>query len=292
MALLKQIVSRTGAPGVARVLEIAGYAAAAAWLAGAFVFVPALMSGVALGDAQRAITVMATVLVAAIGLTALSIWAELYGQRARDIYANSVFAALQRGEKPRPYSLYLRPFASTNVISANVGFGMQAERIELEAQIERACRPIGPLVALGAPLEHIGAGRIQVGDDAWRQAINLLLKHAQLIVMLPSSRAGTLQEISLILGSELITRTVMIDPPNLGRSKTYDHSVEWAKVQAAFKQGSFELPDEQRGGALIFYGDSRKPLLREHLDIDADDRIERIFARILKFQKSFRRVTA
>ncbi len=146
------------------------------------------------------------------------------------------------------------------------------------------------MIALGAPLEHIGAGRIQVGDNAWREAIALLLKHARLIVVLPSSRAGTLQEIGIILGSALVTRTVMIDPPNLGTTKAYNHAIEWAKVQAAFKEASFYLPDEQRGGSLIFYGDSHEPLLREHLHIDAEDRIERIFNRILKFQKKFRRV--
>ncbi|MEQ1617942.1 MAG: hypothetical protein ABL883_06315 [Terricaulis sp.] len=291
MTLLKKIVSRTRDAGAARALEIAAYAGAAAWLGASFVGVPSWMSGVAEIGANRTFVVMIAVLVAALGLTVLSELGELYGQRARDLYANSVFAALQRGEKPAPYSLYLRPFASTNVIGANVGIGMQAERIELEAQIERATRPIGPLIALGAPLEHIGAGRIQVGDDAWRAAIALLLKHATLIVMLPSSRAGTLQEIGIILGSALVTRTVLIDPPNLGTSKTYNHAIEWAKIQAAFKEASFHLPDEQRGGSLIFYGDSREPLLREHLQIDAEDRIERIFTRILKFQKT-RRVTS
>lgn len=291
MTLLKKIVSRTRDAGAARALEIAAYAGAAAWLGASFVIVPSWLSGVAEIGANRTFVIMVAVLVAALGLTVLSELGELYGQRARDLYANSVFAALQRGEKSGPYSLYLRPFASTNVIGANVGIGMQAERIELEAQIERATRPIGPLIALGAPLEHIGAGRIQVGDDAWRAAIALLLKHAKLIVVLPSSRAGTLQEIGIILGSTLVTRTVLIDPPNLGSSKTYNHAIEWAKIQAAFKEASFHLPDEQRGGSLIFYGDSREPLLREHLQIDAEDRIERIFNRILKFQKT-RRVTS
>ncbi len=292
MTLLKKIVSGTRGAGAARAMEIAAYAGAAVWLGASFVAVPSWLSGLPEIGANRTLIVMVAVLIASLGLTVLSELAELYGQRARDLYANSVFAALQRGEKPAPYSLYLRPFASTNVIGANVGIGMQAERIELEAQIERATRPIGPLIALGAPLEHIGAGRIQVGDDAWRDAIALLLKHAKLIVMLPSSRAGTLQEVGIILGSALVTRTVLIDPPNLGNSKTYNHAIEWAKIQAAFKEASFYLPDEQRGGSLIFYGDSREPLLREHLQIDAEDRIERIFNRILKFQRTSRRVTS
>lgn len=287
MALLKSIVSRTRSPGVSRQLEVVTYVGAGVWL---LATIAATMLGIRyleLGGYGAIVIPAFGTLTGAAGATVLSTLAELYGQNARDIHAAQIFDALRRGEKPRPYSLYLRPFASTNVIGKTVGVGMQSERIELEAQIERATRPIGRLIALGAPLEHIGAGRILAGEQEWRAAIDLLLKHAQLIVMLPSSRAGTLQEISMILGSDLITRTVMIDPPNINvPRKHYDHATEWAKVQAAFKQASFQLPDEKIGGTLIFFGDKREPLLKEHLDIDAEDRIERLFRRITRFRRN------
>lgn len=289
MAVLKSIVSRTPGVGAARRLEVVTYVGAGAWLLATIAATLLLVRYVNLGGYGAIFFPVLGIAVGAVGATILSTLAELYGQHARDIRAAAIFDALRRGETPPHYSLYLRPFASTNVIGKTVGVGLQSERIELEAQIERATRPIGRLIALGAPLEHIGAGRILAGEQEWRAAIDLLLKHAQLIVMLPSSRAGTLQEISMILGSDLITRTVMIDPPNFDAPRrVYDQAAEWAKVQAAFKQASFQLPDEKRGGTLIFFGDRREPLLKEHLDIDAEDRIERLFRRIIRFRSAAR----
>ncbi len=49
---------------------------------------------------------------------------------------------------------------------------------------------------------------------------------------------------------------------------------------------SFTLPDDERGGGLIFFGDQREPIWHERLEIDADDRIERIFRRITRFKES------
>lgn len=289
MGPLKSTVMLTRTAGAARVLEVLSYAAAGLWLLATLVLIPRLADFIPVEANHRTFGILAAVVLGALGANVFGALGELYGQRARDIFANEVFAAIRRGEKPKPFSLYLRPFASTNVISATGGFiGFVAERVELEGQVERATRPIGGLVALGAPLEHIGAGRIQVPDTEWRAAIDLLLKHARLIVMLPSSRQGTLEEISMILGSDLVTRTVLIDPPNLGSSKHYDHAREWAKLQQVFSKAQFELPAEERRGALLYYGSRRKPLLRERLDIDAEDRIQRLFKRTLKYTRRAR----
>ncbi len=288
MGPLKFIVSMTRNAGAARALEVLGYVLAGAWLIAAFVLIPALSSRLPLAVGERTFGILAAIVLGAVGVSVFGALAELYGQRARDIAANTIFEALARGETPPPYALYLRPFASTNVIARDVGIGITAERIELEGQIERATRPIGRLVALGAPLEHIGAGRIQVPDDQWRDAIHKLLKHARLIVLLPSARAGTLEEIAMILKTDMATRTVLIDPPNLGGSR-FDHAGEWAKLQTVFKDAAYELPAEKPSGTLLFYGDQRMPLLHENLNIDAEDRVERLFKRALRHAKRYER---
>ena len=285
MSILKSVVSATGDIGAAKALERFFYAVTAAWLFGALTV--ASIMALSLYDLRLIGFVLAAIVVIAAGVALFASWAELYGQRSRDLRAQQIFAALQRGETPPPFTLYLRPFASTGTFtqtsSSMIGAGaLGGETTELEAQMERAVRPLGPLVALGAPLEHIGAGRIKVGDDAWRKAVDMLMPHARLIVMLPSSRAGTLAEIDMILKSNLIRRTVMIDPPNIGSRKKFNQSAEWAKVQQAFRAAQFELPPDSHDGALYFYGDRRKPRLQEKLDINADDRIERLFRRVVK----------
>lgn len=293
MGSLKSVVRSFG-PGLARVLEVVLYLATAAWLIGSLYLLVTLLFSRELSPMETAYATVACVLIASLGGTFLSIFAELCGQHARDRTAKRIYEALAAGTEPPPYTLYLRPFASTGAFeSVGMGVGtpgtvgaMMGAKIELEAQVERAVRPLGPLVALGRPLEHIGAGRIEVGEDNWRQAAQLLMSNARLLVMLPSSRHGTLEEIEMLMDTGLIERTVLIDPPNIERSKDFDHASEWRHVQAAFAKRGFEVPAETRLGRLLFYGDRRAPLFKERLDIDADDRIERIFRRVIRFTKA------
>lgn len=302
MGVLKSIVGAFGA-GLARVLEVVFYLAAAAWLIAAMYRLTTLLLWADLTEIQLIGVLIGATVVAGLGVTFFSTFAELCGQRVRDLGARAVFDALRAGREPPPYTLYLRPFASTGVFET-VGMGaatggaggsisaLVGAKIELEAQMERAVRPLGRLVALGRPLEHIGAGRLQVDDDKWKEAVRLLMSKARLLIVLPSSRIGTLDEIEMILESGLIERTVVIDPPNISQSKDFDHSAEWKHVQDAFAKRGFEVPRETRLGRLIFYGDARAPKYNERLDIDADDRIERIFRRVIRFTKARGRAAA
>lgn len=222
--------------------------------------------------------------------------ALLCGQRARDLTAQSILEGLRRRAAHVPkFTLYLRPFASTDVFDATeiplmpafvprgVGaaggaFMLPPERFELEEQIARAIRPVGPLVALGAPLEHIGAGRILVGDHEWQDAIALLLQAAELIVLLPSSREGTLWEIGKVLTGDVIARTVVIDPPNGSVSgMTYDHANEWRAVREAFAARGYQLPADNAAGQLIFFGPEREPIRIHRFDITSPGRLRRFF---------------
>jgi hypothetical protein len=293
--ILKRIVSRTRTAGMARALAPIPYLFAALWLAAIVAATAAYVVMAAPDTRAFAWALIAAILAAAFGATYLSEWGDLYGQRARDIRAAAVFKAVRAGKPAPAYTLYLRPFASTNVISQTdfstalgvsplgVGFGaLSGERVELEEQIERAVRPLGPLIALGAPLEHFGAGRVPVREDEWQGAIQQLMERAGLIVMLPSSRAGTLKEIGMVLESDLARKTVFLDPPRLGSHRVYDKSKEWASVREAFAQRGYRLPDATRRGALMFFGSDKTDPLREWLDIDAEDRIERMFKTVLK----------
>ncbi len=293
MAILKTIVSMTASAMLARALQVIFYVLSLLWLAGAGAGAAALAMYAPLPDLQLWGVLLSALLIAAAGVTVLSLTADLYGQRTRDIRAQAIFAALQHGKAPPPYTLYLRPFLSTGAfseISPGVAgmplSGLGGAEIELEAQIESAVRPLGRMVALGLPLEHIGAGRILVDEADWKGAIRLLMKQAKLIIMLPSSRQGTLEEIDMVLGSDLIERTVFIDPPNLARKARFDHAADWKQVREAFEARGYSIPADSRAGLLMFFGHERAPRFKERLDIDADDRIARLFRRVIKHRTS------
>ena len=135
------------------------------------------------------------------------------------------------------------------------------DRLEFEAEVERALRPIGPLVALGKPLEHMGAGRIRVGDHEWRDAVERLMDAAELIVLLPSSRPGTTWEVRTLLSEGRLVKTIVVDPPDdLGADDaTYDPSEEWAEVRRAFAAEGFSLPPDDSEGCCYTSATTRPP---------------------------------
>jgi hypothetical protein len=236
-------------------------------------------------------------LIASAAVASFDELSDLSDQRARDIDAQKIFERLQRNEAPPRYAVYLRPFSSTNQIDtvavsammSGIGgsaLGFSVTRFELEQQIERATRPLGPLVCLGEGLEHVGAGRLEVSDEAWREAVLSLCAKAALIVMLPSSRPGTLWEIEHILDTDAVTRTVFIDPPNsvLSDKRRYDQAGEWRAVRDAFAARGFELPADNKVGRLLFFGPDRKPQMTALLDIDAEDNIRKFFRSVIQRQ--------
>ncbi len=293
--VLQSIVLGTArGPVAARVLEGVFYALVIAALAGACLAVGVVAASPRADALQQAALVGAVIVAGGVMVSLCARIAELFGQRARDLTADAIFRAVREGRPAPAYSLYLRPFVSTDSIEdygaaiavPGAGLALGGERFELEAQVERATRGLGRLIGLGGQVEHIGAGRVTVGEQEWRDAIRTLMQNSRIIVILPGARQGTLEEIDMVLGGDLVRKTVFLDPPNLGRNKRFDHAGEWEKVRAAFAAKGFDLPAEDRRGALLFYGREKKPALRERLHIDADDHIERLFRRVIKMLKT------
>ncbi len=287
--VLRGITRRAGRPQTARAMEFVFQGLTLAGLI-------AIMVGLVLFalsrqgvDAAVVLAILAGAIAAAGWLAVLSTLADLSGQHARDLRAKEILDALQSGREPPPFTLYLRPFAATDMIDdivmesvSSVFRGpliVTSTRLELEQQIERAARPLGQLVALGKPLEHVGAGRIEVKDEGWQDVVRKLFAHARLIVLLPSSRLGTRWEIDQLLSSSMIERTVIVDPPNPRniRSRRYQQSAEWREVRAAFARKGYEIPQDSTAGQLLFYGGQRSPQAHARLDMNAEENITRFF---------------
>jgi|GEM_PF-2790449 len=209
-------------------------------------------------------------------------WIHLYGQRGRDLRANKLAAALNAGEgATERFVLYLRPFASTDRIDTYtaqtfeiqgaqpgmVSHGLAPQRMEFERQVEEALRPFGLLVGLGRPLEHLGAGRIQISDEDWKMTIRRLMDAADLIVLLPSARGGTIWEVDQLLESGAIAKTIVIDPPNPPDAVAdgFDLAAEWANIREAFAGHGYDLPPDNPRGVQIYFGDQKTPIKQTDL---------------------------
>lgn len=222
-----------------------------------------------------------------------------YEQRKRDLDAEEIFQSLRgaRDENVVPFILYLRPFVSTGKIAAEkskllrvgasyIGNGplmLASDRVEFEEEIEKALRPLGKLIALGKPLEHMGAGRIRVDDNVWQDAIKLLMDNAEMIVLLPSPRPGTCWEVEHLLTSGALEKTIVVDPPNDRGSieDGYDPISEWHGVRDTFHEHGYELPEDNEEGSLIIFGTDKKPSKISRIGLSGENQVRK-FAKQLR----------
>lgn len=298
--MLKRLAAIARSPrGVSRGKWICAIGAIASAFAGAF--------GAAYLAAQPGFGVLTALLLFAGAVMLGTVVAQVFfttegyvEQRGRDLRAQELCDTLLEGQPPtEPFVLYLRPFASTDQIGADVAKAVRVsgptgaqvvfgtDRVEFEEQIEKALRPIGLLVGLGRPLEHVGAGRIVVSDEIWKQAISAMMDHAELIVLLPSALGGTSWEVGELLKSGRMNKTIVVDPPNNAgaRRPDYNPAAEWRNIRAAFGGGGYDLPDDDPDGLLLYFGDQTEPIAQVRLSFDGDSDVRRFARRILKMQR-------
>ena len=125
-------------------------------------------------------------------------------QKRRDISATRLNDLIAKDSPDvEHFAVYLRPFASTDRLEARSRRGSVDRpgeipaHLDLEAVLTRAFRKTCPLVALGRQGEtYEGAGRIEVSDDEWQNAIRKLSDQASMLLIIPSAHPGTLWELN------------------------------------------------------------------------------------------------
>jgi hypothetical protein len=170
---------------------------------------------------QDVLAVVLSSFLASTGVTVRSLAVDRE-QRRRDRLAMDVLRAVRQDPAVIDYCLYCRPFAATrnlflkNPARANApidpSYHAQPEMLDLETELEQSVREFGPLVALGRPGEHVGAGRIAIEDPDWQVAFIWLAQHARLIFVIPSFTEGTRWEIRWLKEHDRLSSCVFIIP--------------------------------------------------------------------------------
>jgi len=145
-------------------------------------------------------------------------------------------------ELPADFGLYLRAFMTTDKLHLR-GF-------DLETMIAYSIAPTLPLLALGKPGEHLGAGRIQTTDEHWQEEILHLMQTARLILIIPSHRAGTLWEIATLRNGGFLDKTIFIMPPEM-EFHGGKFSDDWQKTVLAAGEAGVEFPEHISTGAFF-----------------------------------------
>lgn len=206
---------------------------------------------------------------------------EVCRQRMLDLEAQEILSAIEATQVPIPkYVLYLRPFDSTGRVLQDVHYEstdsrgekrVRHKRFELEAQFAEAARRTCAFIGLGQSLEHVGAGRIEVDDQSWKEAIRKLMQNARLIVMVPVTNPGTLWELDQIIENSWLSKTLLLNIPEEERiwdKPRFQQSDDWPLIQQRLANAGFSLPSFSKSGRIIFFRSSGRPPMVRRLKIE------------------------
>ncbi|WP_261559953.1 hypothetical protein [Frankia tisae] len=203
-----------------------------------------------------------------------------WARRARG--ADWIVKRVEDGAEAGEFSLYLRPFSSTNRLPAQmlVGDGDVADYLDVETVLANAMPWRCPLVGIGAPGAPeempVGAGLVQA-RERWRDTVSRLAHGATLVVVVPGPREGTLWEIEWLYRNGQLGKALFVMPetarqapsgvPHLvtvengalgtgiGSYKQADHTLdyaaEWAEAAERARRFGVHLPPYAEAGALF-----------------------------------------
>jgi hypothetical protein len=155
------------------------------------------------------------------------------------------------------YYLFLRPFTSTGILGVSHPLfevpPLTPEQLaesdhseDLESRLSDALTERGPLIALGKPGEHFGAGRIEVTDAVWQQEFAILAKSADRIFVVPSATPGCMWELNWLKRHRLLNRCLFLSPP--ASTNIEERTSEWASAADRLHAVGIELPGYDKRG--------------------------------------------
>ena len=174
---------------------------------------------------------------------------------------------------PRPYFVYLRPFAIDGAFveaprrAASQAYveeyGLPTTHHDLESALALLVYPFGDLVALSDAPGEAGAGHVRSTDATWRDEVRSLCQHAEAIFAVPFDFGGTAWEVEMLVARGWLDRTLFVMPASpvtrrwLGLpwfSRDYERLWEAGRT----RYPALQLPEyDQRGGLVQVGADPR-----------------------------------
>lgn len=182
-------------------------------------------------------------------------------QIKRDTKARLMLDRLGQGEK-ETFSLYLRSFSQEQALKRRKGFWWYVflegdifgiDRETLDLMIASEVRMDYPMIALGEPGDRLGAGRLPSSDEEWEALVLLLMQHADVILIVPSTSKGVVREMGF-LKKNYQDKTIQIMPPSkYFQADSDDAAQHWQKTRSVFARSGIDLPAYTPEGALFMF---------------------------------------
>lgn len=229
--------------------------------------------------------------VAAAGLMPAAYWmaghTKQQNQANRDRLAATVMDKLRNKATVDPFCLYLRSFETTGNLAlppaARTGNSLDMVNADLESFVSKAVFKKYPLICLGKPGEHIGAGRILTTEDDWQDDLHLLADAAALIFVVPALKEGVKWELDFLRSNDYFKKSVFIMPSHRTVAKSAAKDF-WPEIQETFGKMGYQFPQYQKEGMLFLLESNQRadfawslgklsPILVDFVTLTADSRL-------------------
>ena len=182
---------------------------------------------------------------------------------------------------PRPPVMYLRSFGVDNqFLVASPGRGAQlkthlnyAASVSPEQEMAFIMERIGPVVAIGKPgerLPELGAARLYVGDDEWREVVGKFINDAALVVIRAGETANLWWETEEALTRRSPERVIIVALGPPGSFSTFEQRFNETFGKPAAPPPSprapvlttflrFMFPYEHSAGKIIYFDQHARP---------------------------------
>ena len=196
---------------------------------------------------------------------------------------DEVVLEIAKGSRKGAFALYLRPFFSSGGMALPGGApeswssGRLVLAIDLEQVLEDALAL--PLVKVGAAESNLGCGSVEVNDvelpasvrgliesadrldgAKWQVVVRSLIERAEVVVLLPADRPGTLWEVDLILADPgFLNKTIFLMPPDIEQAIWRpEWRQQWKQVRQRFLDRGINVPGYTPAGMFFRLDADRK----------------------------------
>jgi len=180
-------------------------------------------------------------------------------QSRNDRTAQEIMTALRANSDAAvpEFYLYLRAFETTGRLQVPLYLRLRKFSIglfqlvtsDLESYVGSAVGSAVPLIAMGRPGESVGAGRVVASEEHWEGDISTLMRRATGILLIPSSRPGTLWEMDALKRNGLLRKVVFVMPPRTHGG--LDTRERWEAARSILVGHGIEAPEHQERGLLF-----------------------------------------
>jgi hypothetical protein len=225
-----------------------------------------------------ALVMLVVLLPLLLAVLAVMTWENRARQRIRDRRAERIVDRVpaRPGGRPPRFSLYLRPFATSDRLGTSdigrvsfSGGNMETVNIQtdFEAYLAGALPASRPLIAAGRPgilltaatdlpdghwaPDIPGIGKFPCTEENWRERVTAAARAAELIVVIPLDFPGTQWELQWLHENGLLSKCVFLMPPTRPGNPGYE--VAWRQASAALSGLGVKIPGYRNNGALFAF---------------------------------------